>query len=113
MADASLAGHPACDRRTVLLADPRPDRLRPVGEALAREFAVELVHDGGAAFEAVACGRCFVAVVAMALPALSGLEVLRAADDVRLKVVETYGIANGTQAVPCPPGVLLRRIWQL
>jgi putative nucleotidyltransferase with HDIG domain len=130
MADASLAGHPACDRRTVLLADPRPDRLRPVGEALAREFAIELVHDGGAAFEAVACGRCFVAVVAMALPALSGLEVLRrlaalrlqqqplvlalgAADDVRLKVVETHGIANGTQAIPCPPGVLLRRIWQL
>src|SRR5215212_2463513 len=129
MADASLAGHPACDRRTVLLADPRPDRLRPVGEALEREFAVELVHDGGAAFEAVACGRCFVAVIAMALPSLSGLEVLRrlaalrlqrpplilalgAADDVRLKVVEAHGVAHATQAFPCPPGVLLR-IWQL
>ena len=43
MADASLAGHPACDRRTVLLADPRPDRLRPVGEALARGFDVAQV----------------------------------------------------------------------
>ena len=59
MADASLAGHPALatDARSCC-ADPRPDRLRPVGEALAREFAVELVADGGAAFEAVACGRC-------------------------------------------------------
>ena len=31
------------------------------------------------------------------------------ADDVRLKVVATHGIAHATQAVPCPHGVLLRR----
>ena len=130
MADASLGARPALDRRTILLADPRPDRLRPVGTALAREFAVEVAADGGAAFEAAACGRCFLAVVAMSLPALSGLEVLRRlaalrlqqpplvlalgeADDVRLKVVETHGLAQGMQLFPCPPGVLLRRIWQL
>ena len=122
MADASLGARPVPDRRTILLADPRPGRLRPVGTALAREFAVEVAADGGSAFEAAACGRCFLAVVAMSLPALSGLEVLRRlaalrlqqpplvlalgeADDVRLKVVETHGLAQGTQLVPCPPGV--------
>ena len=98
--------------------------------ALAREFTVELVGDGGAALEALAFGRCSLAVVAMPLPGLSGLEALRrlaalrleqrplvlavgAADDVRLKVVATHGLADGILAVPCADGILLRRIWQL
>ena len=66
----------------------------------------------------------------MPLPGLSGLEALRrlgalrleqrplvlavgAADDVRLKVVATHGLADGILAVPCADGILLRRIWQL
>ena len=36
-----------------------------------------------------------------------------AADDVRLKVVATHGLADGILAVPCADGILLRRIWQL
>ena len=66
----------------------------------------------------------------MALPALSGLEVLRRLAALRLQqppLVLAAGrrrrrAAQGgrdprhrqrIQAVPCPPGVLLRRIWQL
>jgi putative nucleotidyltransferase with HDIG domain len=129
-AEPDLAGPALSGRRAVLLADPRPERLGQVAEALGREFRVDLVRDGGAAFEALACGRCFAAVVAMALPGLSGLEVLRrlsalklerrpsvlaagAAGDVRLEVVRTHGLADGVQPLPCADGVLLRRVWQL
>ena len=63
----------------------------------------------------------------MDLPALSGLEALRrldvvlpdgagrwaiaagAADDVRLQVVRTHGLADTLLPLPCPDGVLLRR----
>ena len=38
---------------------------------------------------------------------------LGAAEDVRLKVVATHGLADEVQPLPCPDGVLLRRIWQL
>ena len=130
MAEASLADRPPLGRLTVLLAHPRADRLHCVGEALAREYRVEVTEDGGAAFEALACGRCRLAVVAMALPGLSGLEALRrlaalglqqpplilaigARDDVRLKVIATHDLADAIQELPCADGVLLRHIWQL
>ena len=130
MADASPAQPSRAGRRNVVLAHPQPERLRAVAMALAREFTVELVGDGGAALEALAFGRCSLAVVAMPLPGLSGLEALRrlgalrleqrplvlavgAADDVRLKVVATHGLADGILAMPCADGILLRRIWQL
>ena len=78
----------------------------------------------------MACGRCRLAVVAMALPGLSGLEALRrlagvdlqhpplilavgAHDDVRLKVVATHDLAHAIQELPCPDGVLLRQVWRL
>ena len=62
MAEASFADPPPEGRPTVLLAHPQSDRLRPVGEALAREYRVEVTEDGGATFEALACGRCRLAV---------------------------------------------------
>ena len=125
MAEAGLAGAPC-----VLLAHPQPDRLRAVAASLAREFRVETVGEGGTAYEALAHGRCQVAAVAMTLPGLSGLEALRrlaelrlqrqpkvvalgAADDIRLKVVATHGLADATFALPCPDGALLREIWRL
>lgn len=130
MAEASPAAGVHAGRRHVVLAHPQPELLRAVGAALAREFTVDVIEDGGAALEALAFGRCHLAVVAMPLPVLSGLEALRRldamrlrhrplvlavgdADDVRLKVVVTHGLADGVQAMPCPDGVLLRRIWQL
>ena len=95
-----------------------------------REIRVEATEDGGATFEALACGRCCLAAVAMALPGLSGLEALRrlatlglqrpplilaigAKDDVRLKVIATHDLAHAIQELPCPDGVLLRQIWRL
>jgi putative nucleotidyltransferase with HDIG domain len=130
MVEPSLAGPARPGQRTLLLADPHPERLRSVGEALAREFRIELARDGAAAFEALACGRCFAALLSMPLPVLSGLETLRrlaalrlrrrplvvalgAADDVRLKVVETHALADAVQTMPCPEGVLLRQVWRL
>ena len=130
MADNRCPGHARAGRPIILLADPRPERLRAVGVALAREFAIELAGNGAAAFEALASGRHLLAVVVMDLPALSGLATLRrlaalrlerpplllaigAAEDVRLKVVATHGFADGIQTLPCPDGMLLRRIWQL
>ena len=130
MAEASPAAGVHAGRRHVVLAHPQPEALRAVGAALAQEFTVDVIEDGGAALEALAFGRCCLAVVAMPLPVLSGLEALRrlsamhlrhrplllavgAGDDVRLKVVVTHGLADAVQAVPCPDGVLLRRIWQL
>ncbi len=130
MAEASLADQPPWIRPTVLLAHPQADRLRAVGEALARVYRVEFTEDGGSAYEALACGRCYLALVAMPLPGLSGLEALRRlaalrlqrpplilaigpADDVRLKVIATHGLAHATQEWPCPDGVLLRQIWGL
>jgi putative nucleotidyltransferase with HDIG domain len=130
MSEASLADAAAPGAPTFLLAHPQPDRLRAVAEALAREYKVELTGEGGAAYEALACGRCHLAVVSMALPGLSGLEALRRlaslglqrvplilatapADDVRLKVVQTHGLADATLALPCPDGLLLREIWRL
>ena len=68
MAEASFADLPPEGRPTVLLDHPQLDRLRPVGEALAREYRVEVTEDGGATFEALACGRCRLAAVAMAMP---------------------------------------------
>ena len=130
MAEASFADLPPEGRPTVLLAHPQLDRLRLVGEALAREYRVEVTEDGVATFEALACGRCRLAAVAMALPGLSGLEALRrlaalglqrpplilaigAKDDVRLKVIATHDLAHAIQELPCPDGVLLRQIWRL
>ena len=114
----------------ILLADRHPQWLDTVGAALAREFVVEHARDGGAAFDALTSGRHRLAVVGMDLPALSGLAALRrfaavrlerpplllalgAADDIRLKVVATHGFADEILTVPCPAGVLLRRIWRL
>ena len=114
----------------VLLAHPQPRRLQAAAAALTREYRVELVGDGGAAYEALACGRCELALITMALPGLSGLEALRrldglalgrrplliaagAADDVRLQVVRTHALADALLALPCADGVLLRTIWAL
>ncbi|MGD9511875.1 MAG: HD-GYP domain-containing protein [Geminicoccaceae bacterium] len=114
----------------VLLAHPHPERLRAAAEALAREYPVEVTGDGGAAYEVLACGRCEIALIAMSLPGLSGLEALRrleglalgrrplviaagAADDVRLQVVRTHGLADTLLPLPCPDGVLLRAVWAL
>ena len=63
------------DAPTLLLAHPQPDRLRAAAAALAREYRVEIAADGAATYEIMACGRCQLAVVAMGLPELSGLEV--------------------------------------
>jgi hypothetical protein len=71
-----------------------------------------------------------LALVAMALPGMSGLEALRrlagvalqqppavlavgARDDVRLRVVATHEFAHAIQELPCPDGMLLRRLWLL
>ena len=130
MAEASPADQPAWSRPTVLLAHPQAGLLRGGGEALAREYRVEVTEHGGTAFEALACGRCRLALVAIALPVLSGLETLRrlagvglqhppmvlavgARDDVRLKVIATHDLADAIQEVPCPDGVLLRQLWRL
>ena len=130
MAEAGSSDRESGERTTVLLAHPRSGALHRVGEALAREYRVEVTEDGGAAFEALACGRCRIAVVAMALPGLSGLEALRrldqlslvrpplvlavgARDDARLKVVATYDLAPDVLELPCADGLLLRRIWAL
>lgn len=126
-APALLASPP---RRTVLIADPRPDHLRPIEEALAREFAVDIARDGGSALERLSTGGYFAAIVSTALPKLSGLETLRRlselrlkqrpvivalgqADDVRLNVITSHGLADGVQVLPCPSGILLRRVWHL
>ncbi len=118
------------DAPTLLLAHPQPDRLRAAAAALAREYRVEIAADGAATYEIMACGRCQLAVVAMGLPGLSGLEVLRrldglalqrrplviaagAADDMRLQVVRDARLRRRELVVPCPDGVLLRRIWRL
>jgi len=118
------------DAPTLLLAHPQPDRLRAAAAALAREYRVEIAADGAATYEIMACGRCQLAVVAMGLPELSGLEVLRrldglalqrrplviaagAADDARLQVVRTHGIADASLVLPCADGVLLRAVWGL
>lgn len=130
MAEARLAQSASPDRPTVLLAHPQAERLRAVAAALAREYRVDSVADGGVAFERLAAGRCRLALVAMALPGMSGLEALRrlaalglqqppqvlavgARDDVRLRVVATHDFAQAVQELPCPDGVLLRRLWLL
>ena len=130
MPEAGLVSPPSTDRAAVLLAHPQPERLRAVAGALAREYRVETVADGGIAFERLAAGRCHLALVAMALPGMSGLEALRrlaavnlreppqilavgARDDVRLRVVDTHEFAQATQELPCPDGMLLRRLWLL
>ncbi len=130
MADTSRPGPAEIARPIILLADRHTERRGAVGAALAREFTIERAGNGGAAFEALATGRHLLAVVGMELQALSGLAALRrlaavrlerpplllalgAADDMRLKVVATHGFADATLEVPCPDGVLLRRIWRL
>ena len=130
MAEPGPPDRPPPGAPGVLLAHPHPERLGTAAAALGREYAVEVTGDGGVAYEALACGRCELALVAMALPGLSGLEALRrldglalgrrplviaagAEDDVRLQVVRTRGLADMLLPLPCADGVLLRAVWAL
>lgn len=130
MAGTGTARHPTEDGRAVLIADPNPERFRPVAAALARECEVEFAHDGENAWSALARRHYAAALVNAGLPKVSGLETLRrladrpslrrplvmavgAAGDVRLQVIRTHKLADLVQPTPCPDAVLLRQIWSL
>jgi putative nucleotidyltransferase with HDIG domain len=130
MFGTSITADPATCRQAVLIAHPTPERLGSIARTLAREYPVDVVREGGLAFEALAGGGYRAAIVSTTLPSLSGLEALRhladlrlesrprilavgAADDLRLNVITSHGLADEVQPVPCPSTVLLHRIWRL